>query len=410
MLFREKFVLIFLVIIAYTLLIDQITPWGNILWEAYTGNYSRYEVVQKGKTGYINGRGRLIIPMSFDEGVRYSQQGLILVRVGKLWGFIDHEGQTIIPLKYHWAKDFSQGLAAIARKDPKKFLPTYGFINEKGEEVIPLKYFQARSFTDNGLAAVKKGLLWGYINPYGFWMIPSLYEQAGDFHENRAAVQKKGLWGYIDSSGDMVITPLFEQARDFSQGVAPVKQKGQWGYIDLQGHWVAEPSYIDAFSLSDGVGLVKGQNNVRFLDKNGHVVLHGDGWIEARDFSDGLAAVKTNTKLKSSNSSRWGYLNTKGQFALTPQFDWAGDFYGGLARVGFEKNDIRRGYVNKQGQMIWDPADWQQSTNFRRNVSIALLVVLTLYMFLLIRYINIREQQEKSQEAKEDSRDLKHLN
>ncbi len=401
MLFREKAAVIVFICIAYILVIDHLTQWGNHLWEKNTGNHARYAVMQKGKVGFINGRGRLVIPMNYEEGSSYSAKGLILARSGKFWGFINHEAEVVVDFQYIWAKDFSQGLAAVARRQKGMFFPAFGFINENGQEAIPLKFTQVKSFTSEGLAAVRKDLLWGYIGTDGNWMLNPAYDDADDFHQNMAAVKKSGKWGYIDTHGTWVSNPAYDEAGYFSQGVAPVKQNGLWGYIDLQGNWIVKPTYTEAHSLSEGFGLVKGYDTVGFVDHKGRLTFYAGNWINARDFSDGLAAVEVSSNSKNHYIGKWGYINKKGDFIIPPRFDWAWDFHGGLARVGLTENDIRRGYVNKKGRMIWDPADWQQSTYFRRNIYLVAALGGLFYLFLLVRYIKwTRRIKKEAEEAR----------
>ncbi len=57
-----------------------------------------------------------------------------------------------------------------------------------------------------------------------------------------------------------------------------------------------------------------------------------------------LAAVKVGDK--------WGYINTKGKMVITPQFDFAHDFYEGLAGV---KIGDKWGYIDKAGKMVIAP-------------------------------------------------------
>jgi hypothetical protein len=45
-----------------------------------------------------------------------------------------------------------------------------------------------------------------------------------------------------------------------------------------------------------------------------------------------------------------GFINTKGEFVIKPQFDNAEDFQDGLALV---MTSDAYGYVNAQGQMVW---------------------------------------------------------
>ena len=78
------------------------------------------------------------------------------------YGFIDQQGNTVIPCKYDWAGSFSKGLAAVKLNDK------YGFIDKHGHTVIPCKYSWAGSFSE-GLAQVKLNGKWGYITTRGDW-------------------------------------------------------------------------------------------------------------------------------------------------------------------------------------------------------------------------------------------------
>ncbi len=398
MLLREKIVILILVVAAYVFLLDQITPLGNQAWENHNKNTSRYAVMQKGKVGFINGRGRLIVPMKYDEAQKYSSDGLILTRLGKSWGFINHPGEVIIPHQYVWAQEFSQGLAAVAVKPPKQAIPLHGFINTKGEEIIPLKYQRVRSFTENNLAAFKEDSKWGYVSVYGNIMILPSFEEAGDFHNNLAPVKIKGLWGYINVGGQVVIEPQFEAAGSFNGDIAPVKKNGLWGYIHSSGQWIVEPKFSDAHPFSkENLALVEEGRAISFLDRQGHVAISSAKLIDAHNFSHGLAAVKVMPDSGKAELGKWGYVDQKGTMVISPQFDIASDFNGGLARVGLQKNDLHRGYINQAGVLIWDPADWQQSTTFNRRLYTGIFYGLTIYLFLFLRYLRWQRELKKAE-------------
>lgn len=81
-----------------------------------------------------------------------------------VYTYIDTEGNEIPQCHYEYAKDFSEGLAAVW-KDGK-----YGYINTKGEVVLPFKYSEADCFGDS-LAAVYKDGKYCYINREGVEVI-----------------------------------------------------------------------------------------------------------------------------------------------------------------------------------------------------------------------------------------------
>jgi len=63
-----------------------------------------------------------------------------------------------------------------------------------------------------------------------------IYDNASCFAEGLAAVNKKGLWGFIDTKGDEVIPFKYNYAVSFYQGTAKVlKANGKWYYIDKAG-------------------------------------------------------------------------------------------------------------------------------------------------------------------------------
>ena len=91
----------------------------------------------------------------------------------------------------------------------------YGFINEEGEEVIPPKYDEAYPFR-KGLAAVELNGKSGWINPEGTVVIPLKYDNAGNFSEGLAEVKLNGKWGLVNTKGEEVVPPEYtsiEEAR-----------------------------------------------------------------------------------------------------------------------------------------------------------------------------------------------------
>ena len=101
-----------------------------------------------------------------------------------------------------------------------------------------MEYDKAWSFSE-GLAAVKKGNGWGFIDNVGEVFIKPVFDDAYSFSEGLAPVEMNGLWGFTRKvkgiwSG-FEIPLLYEDTRHFSEGLVAVKSKGKWGYIDKHG-------------------------------------------------------------------------------------------------------------------------------------------------------------------------------
>jgi hypothetical protein len=113
--------------------------------------------------------------------------------------------------------------------------------NEAFDEAKPF-------FEQGGLAAVRRGNKWGFINSDGEMVIPFEYDDARSSSFSFAPVMisdllGENLWGYLtlerfpepweDYFGTMAIKPQFLEAKQFVNGVAPVKTEHGWIYISL---------------------------------------------------------------------------------------------------------------------------------------------------------------------------------
>ncbi len=105
---------------------------------------------KKGKWGYINSAGKLVIKYKFKasaNSVGSFFSGLARAKRGDFFGFINKKGKWVIPARYEAAGRFSEGLAAVKVKGK------WGYINTSGKLVIkpyftdPF-YYPDRYFTD----------------------------------------------------------------------------------------------------------------------------------------------------------------------------------------------------------------------------------------------------------------------
>lgn len=218
-------------------------------------------VYVKGKWGYADLRGRLVIKARFDAASPFVD-GLAQVAVldeelpeierqpNLKWGYIDESGRVRVELRYAFLRQFSEGLAAAAVLDAEK----------------PEKLLVAR-----GLARLK----WGYVDQSGREVIPVQFLAAGDFSEGLSQVNvgkasksvcaTPGNYGYIDKTGAFVIQPRFAVASAFQNGRARVsigqtqyqgrclccapRFFGKHGYIDRSGTFIADEKQPDDTEL-----------------------------------------------------------------------------------------------------------------------------------------------------------------
>lgn len=174
------------------------------------------------------------------DAVKHFSEGLApFYRVDDRAGFIDTYGNVTIEPRYETVGYFSGGLAWAKTSDN-----LIGFIDRQGEWVIPPQFSAAKDFSPHdGLARVRKGDRWGYVNEYGEMMYVDNTEIIGTFFEGLCKGRKNDLIGFFNTSGEWVIPPQFEAVRDFKNGYAAAKLKDKWGIINMMGEWVINPDY-----------------------------------------------------------------------------------------------------------------------------------------------------------------------
>lgn len=113
--------------------------------------YGLAQVRTSGGYGFVNKEGKEVIKCKY-QGTSEFGNGLIGVRINGKWGFLDTSGKMVIAPQYTLISKFSDGLARVANKIDGRYY--FGYIDQEGNEVIPLIYANATHFT-NGRAKVR---------------------------------------------------------------------------------------------------------------------------------------------------------------------------------------------------------------------------------------------------------------
>lgn len=262
-------------------------------------------------------------------------------------------------------KEYDKELVAMVLKGDK-----YGYINPYGEFVIDPQYALARSFSD-GLANVNIGgkrTNFGVTGgSYKFIDIEKNVQLNGyesqfalSFYEGVARVKLgEHNMGFIDKEGKL-IAQGFSILADFHEGLALAVADDNItaGFIDLKGEFKIKfpitASYSHYSSFKDGLSRFKrfSKEDSKFLfgymDKEGLEAIPAV-YEEAYDFSEGYAVVMQNDK--------FGFINKKGELVVDYTYKDVGDFSDGL--VSATMGDEKWGYINMKGE--WAIPDTYQS-------------------------------------------------
>lgn len=293
----------------------------------------------------------------------------------KAFGYINEKGEYAVFPKYEKAFSFSNGFALVTTNS--RYTNNWEYINSKGENVFNKKFADARSFSE-GFAAVRtENGGYGFIDISGNLITKAQYEQVGDFKEGMAKVKFQGKWGYIDKVGNEIVIPQFYQANDFSEGLAMVSQtvnyRKQYSYIDKSGKIAIRlnegdaPVFSDNYYTGFGMGGLD-KDKIEFPFSNFHgglAMIYSDKIGNYFIDNTGKAILKPkkgnwncyrfivyafiNEFAISELCGKYGYLDTKGKWAVKAMFDNVGNFHDGLARVQINKN---WGYIDASGNVV----------------------------------------------------------
>ena len=179
---------------------------------------------------------------------------------------------------------------------------------------------------------------------------------------------KDDQWGFVGRDGEWHLAPRWRQVRPFSEGIAAVETADGWGLIDLEGAYVVHPGAQDAdrivvldqtYALSPYKPMSEGCSAATPADGSAHyVTASGDVWmppglsdeqiLDLGSFSEGMAWAR----VRRDGDEAVGWINTKGYWAIEPEFADGGDFLNGRAPAAFFSEN-GWGYINLDGDLVF---------------------------------------------------------
>lgn len=171
---------------------------------------------------------------------------------------------------------------------------------------------------------------------------------AGIFAEGFIPACSNGIYAYYDEFGKKVFGN-YEMAGMFQEGKAAVKQDGKWMLADTEGKEVSAQfeeiilDYLGRYVINDVILVKKQSQTYAICDKDlkeQTEIVCDDMDIYTGD--EGIAFLK---------DGKWGFVSTKGDVMITPQYDEAKSFSNGIAAV---KQNGLWGFVDKNENLVID--------------------------------------------------------
>ena len=180
----------------------------------------------------------------------------------------------------------------------------------------------------------------------------------------RLAIEK-GTDSYISSS---VVKKLLANSRMPKLFLVRNEMNGYYNYKDTNGIVVLTDDWVDAWDFSEGLAAVAksipGEPCWRYgyIDTKGKYALPLQ-WGNAESFNEGLAVV-------ANDEGYHGYINRMGQLVIPYKYGYAGYFCDGLAPV-WDNIVCQGGYIDKNGKIvISQKEDWDEILEFREGLAL----------------------------------------
>ena len=169
------------------------------------------------------------------------------------------------------------------------------------------------------------------------------YQEIRNFNYGMAAVKRGNKWGYINSNGTEVVSCIYDEVEDFKEGYGTVKISGKCGVVNTDGKETIKPSYDNILSFSHGLAAAYKDKKLGYINGKGDIIIPFDYDVNGSGTftNDGIALVSQNGK--------YGFINTKGETITPIKYEYGDMMLNGYATV---KLDGKFGYVNVKGEEV----------------------------------------------------------
>lgn len=148
----------------------------------------------------------------------------------------------------------------------------------------------------------------------------------------------------------------YGKIRGHSDGIAKIDKGGLSGLVDIKTKTIIlKPAYKRLGNFSEGLAIASTDddeslynysskpNTTGFINKLGKVEI-GFVYQDAKDFSEGLAAVK--------KKGKWGYINKIGKVVIPFSYEYADKLSEGVALVQQGSDDTKVFFIDKLGNKL----------------------------------------------------------
>lgn len=308
-------------------------------------------VYDNGRMGYIDTTGKLILPIAFVTRDFSDGVGVYMEVESKTFKVIDKKGNFIKEFKnissLHGFKNGRSVFGVLTNEGEK-----YGVIDFNGNIIIPNKYPYIEKISEKYYFVNSNKDGSGIINASGDTLIPLLYNidyiDTTDLHF--IGYKKDIGYAIFDSSGQ-VRKFWGKEVYPESSSIEGMHYFQRDSVIIIKNQWSSANTKTALVNLSLDTIVPMGKYNLSVINE-GLVI-----------FYEAVKVEKSDERVRVSQITKCGFLNTKGEVVIPARFDFAQYFTEGLCAV---RQNNKWGYINKQGKIVI-PFQFDYALPFRKG-------------------------------------------
>ena len=266
---------------------------------------SRFPISDRGKHGFIDSSGKVVIEPKFHAAERFSD-GLALVRSGKYYGYIDVNGNWAIQPQFIKAESFDRGFAKVYSEHNYEAV----YIGKDGKTLLDLPGAEVFSISGSYVVIRTPSNNCGvYDTKKRRFVVDTVYQGATEIGNNLVTLFERRetpdslveQYKIVNLKTGKTIAPFgrYSNVSAFSDGFATATEvKSLTGVvIDWTGRIIFRNNdiRIHNFYFRDGIAAV--QNG--YIDTNGKYLYQHDNLLYRTNFFKGLAFIHTTERGKS---------------------------------------------------------------------------------------------------------------
>lgn len=333
----------------------------SILEQVENGGFIR-------KYGYINKYGEFVIPSIYDQAKPF-KDGVAIVRKGNYYGLINKEGKTVLDIKYDYLRDYSEGYIVYSEYGTLK----EGYMDLEGNIVIPAQYQKAYPFSEGKAVVMTTKGLYGYIDKEGKIFVRPRFKYAEPYFQNTAYADGGGKTTYLGADGlpifDFIKPALYPETFKSTPLINGVMFKKYFPYDDSE--WT-EADYYDHMDTVEWLMINKDNKSVtdaRFdqvnyaEDNPFFTVLKSGEWLiideEANTIgtSDYDMICPENNGFSIQQENQWGLLDKAFKVLIPPLYTTRIDFHNGIGTAELCGMNL---FIDEHGQVFHYALDYEE--------------------------------------------------